>query len=438
MSKNLLLIAFLTSTFIYAVNLWFSVSGSFVFLTTIFILGAVIFFPKNFKTSVNINFQTTLALVLFLFLLLSFSLEAADVNGELSLAMWLSRLLMFISTLIGVFYFLKKPQIKFLNFIFNKKFLILLVCSLVIQISLLRVLKEPNVDIFKIVKFGPIHLLSGQNPYDSPGLNNQKTFQYYNYEFYTYGPATIFLFLPSVILFGDPRILLIFCNFLIAFCLYKISKKYSKDQLQSEMLALIYLFHPRYPNLIIYSVTDVLIVGLLAFAFYSYSKKQINRFALSLGAVAGIKIFYALPLIFLLKYKSFPFKKILIIGLLSLLMFYLPFLIADYYKIFYSTVLFHLSQTYTLYLQQSVVTLASFINRQWGFFPPPTIFLVINLLLITFFWFIIKKTNNFSEVLVRVSFVFLVFLFFSQQALSSYYFTASTFILFALAFKDKD
>lgn len=425
MKRTVLLISFIFATFIYAFNLWYSTSGVFLFLATVTILALSIFFPQKIKLLARIDYYTSLSLVLILFTIISFTLEASDVNGLQSLAMWGGRILMLAATLVSLLYLIKSSK---------KKFIILLVLSFLIQLSLLRIVRIPDVDIYNIVKYGPLKLIAGQNPYVSPGVDSSKSFSDFHYEYYTYGPASIFLFLPSDILFKDPRYMLIACNFLVAFTLYKIAKLHGQKSEESEMLGLIYLFHPRYPNLLVNSVTDVLIVALIAFALLSLTYKKFWQAGVGLALLTGVKILYAIPLIFLFKYKKLALKTLVISGFLCTAALHIPFLIINSQAFLSSTIFFYMLSSYSLFLPKAVITLAAFLNRQWGYLPPVLVYPIINVVAFGIFWLLIKPTIDLSKTLTIVGFVFLVFLFLSHLALPGYYFVASSFLIFAIAF----
>ncbi len=429
MKKSIILLAYVVISFIYVINLWFTVGGFFLFFTSVFILGIFIFFSDKFKVLPKVDYYTLISFVLILFVLVSFVLEATDVNGLQSIAMWIGRLLMFTSTLVSVFYIIDAKSVKIFTFIGRNKFIIMLILSFLIQLSLLKIVKVPDVDIYRITKYGPLQLLSGQNPYVSSGGN---------YEAYTYGPASVFLFAPFDFVLHDPRYLLILSNFFVAFALYKISRMYFSRKEEAEILSLLYLFHPRYANLLNSTSTDVVIVGLLALALLGFASKRIYWFGIGLGLLFGVKILYAVPFLFLLKYRNFPFRKTFIAGAVTLLLLYVPFLISNSNAFIYSSILFHFKQTETLFLQKAVVTLGAFINRQWSYFPSSNIFMIVNLITVTLLWLKIKSTNKFDGVLVIIGFVFLICLFLSQQALPGYYFVASSLLLFALSFSGKN
>lgn len=431
-NRVLILVAFLSTTFIYAINLWFSISGFYLFFITLTFLLILIFFNKKFPID-NINYTSCLLLCVFLFSIFSFGLEATDVNGQLSLAMWLNRLLMFLVILLIGLYFFKKPGNKFLILIYQRKFIILLLMSFLIQLTLLRIVRVPDVDIYNIVKYGSLRFANGISPYDSPGTNPSLQFNQIHYEFYTYGPASVLLFLPFVILFQEPRILLIVCHFIVIYCLYKLSLGSKQTMKEAQLLVLLYLFHPRYPNFLMYSVTDVVIVGLLALAIWLISIKKIKAAAITLALLVGTKIFYGIPLIFLLKYKSLNKMTLIIFGMTTITLIYLPFLLMNPRYLIESTVTFHLLQVHTLELQQRVVTFASFLNRQWNVFPSPIYFLIANISLIVIFWFLIRPTDKLDRIMIVTGLVFITSIFFSQQALPGYYFVGSFFLLLALA-----
>ena len=191
---------------------------------TLLILSVIVYSKREIIKAQYIDFLTVFALVLFIFTIVSFAINAEDINGQLSKAMWLNRIGMFLAPLISLMYFAKKLNTPFLEKINEHKYLVLLFISLIIQVTLLRIVKVPDIDVYQVLRFGPPRLLSLQNPYKTGATVEELKNTNSGYSHYAYGPTTIFLFLPFDILFGEPRYLLIIANFLCAFALYKISQ----------------------------------------------------------------------------------------------------------------------------------------------------------------------------------------------------------------------
>ena len=141
----LLIAAFISSTFVYCINLWFSVSGFYLILFTITVLSAIVFAREKFFVVRQMDLVSIFIVILFIFSILSFALNVEDVNGSLSLAMWVNRFAMFLAPLAILLYFVEKTGNLVLDRLYRNKYAILIVISLVIQLTLIRIVKIPDI-----------------------------------------------------------------------------------------------------------------------------------------------------------------------------------------------------------------------------------------------------------------------------------------------------
>lgn len=428
-----LIAAFLSSTFVYCVNLWFSVSGFYLVLSTVFLLLTIVLVKRNLFTTKKIDFESILVIILFVFSILSFTINVEDVNGFLSLAMWINRFAMFLAPLAILLYFVKKINQPFLGRMHKNKYKILLVISLVIQLTVIRIVKIPDIDVYQVLRNGPLRLMALENPYETGATNLLLSSKDYGYHHYAYGPATIFLFLPFDLLLHEPRYLLILANFLAVFSLYSISKKFWRDNKIAEIISLIYLFNPRLVYFLTFSWTDGLIISLVALSLLFFSKKRMPASGVLLALVVGIKIFYALPFIFFLKNKGFINKKFIIWGLLTFLFLHLPFILHNWQAMYKSIVTINAGGEVFAQLQRFSLTLATFIDRQFMYYPPQFVFPLVAISAVVVFWLVISPTLSLARTLVVVGLVFITTVFLGPIANANYYFTASQILLLAIA-----
>jgi len=430
---ELLLLAFLTSTFAYSVNLWFSVSGFYLVILTVFLLMLIIFAKERFFPVNKIDFKSAFIIVLLVFSFLSFTLNAEDVNGLLSLAMWVNRFALLLTPLFIWLYFLRGPTSKILNWLINYKYLLLILISLIVQLTLVRIVKIPDIDVYRVLLYGPLRLISFENPYETGATNPNLLSKNYGYQHYAYGPTTIFLFLPFDFLMREPRYLLIIANFLATFSIYKVAKKFWAESEVSEIISLIFLFNPRLIYFFTYSWTDGLIVSLIFLGLLFFVKREFIRSGVLMSLAIGVKIFYAIPFLFFLKNKAFINKGFILAGLVTFLLIHIPFLLLNWKAMYKSIVLINVGGGTFAQLQRYTLTLATFLDRQYKYYPPQIIFPILIILTAAVFWVLIRSTQNFSKTLAIVSLVFVATLFLGPIANSNYYFTASQILLFAIA-----
>ena len=430
---TLLIAAFLTSTFIYSVNLWFSMSGFYLVLSTILLLSVIVLVKGQLFTTKKIDFGSILIIVLFLFSILSFTINVEDVNGFLSLAMWVNRFAMFLVPPIILLYFFENSNISLIKKLLAYKFAILILLSLVIQLTLIRIVRVPDIDVYQVLRYGPPRIMALENPYETGATNFQLAPKNFGYGHYAYGPATIFLFLPFDILLGEPRYLLIITNFLAAFALYKISMRSWGNKKISQIISLLYLYNPRLVYFLTFSWTDGLIVSLLLLGILFLLNRRFILSGTLLSLTVGVKIFYALPFLFFLKNKDFINLKLVLSGILTFLVLHFPFVLLNWQAIYNSIVSINVGGETFAQLQRYTLTLATFLDRQFRYYPPQLVFPLIAMFAVVVFWLVIPATQNLAKTFAIVSLVFVTAVFLGPIANSSYYFTASQIILLAIA-----
>ncbi len=430
---TLLIAAFLSSTFIYCVNLWFSASGFYLVLSTIILLLAIVLVKGQLFTTKKIDFESILIIILFIFSILSFTVNAEDVNGFLSFAMWINRFAMFLAPIAVLLFFAEKINKPFLNLLYKHKYALLILISLVIQLTLIRIVRIPDIDVYQVLKFGPPRIMALENPYQTGATNLQLSSKNFGYSHFAYGPATIFLFLPFDLVLGEPRYLLIITNFLAAFALFKISKKFWGDEKISQIISLVYLFNPRLVYFLTFSWTDGLIVSLLLLGILFFLNRRFILSGAILSLTVSVKIFYALPFLFFLKNKDFVNRKLILAGILTFSALHFPFVLLDWKAIYNSIVFINVGGGTFAQLQRYTLTLATFLDRQFRYYPPQFVFPLLAIFAVVVFWFAISPTKSLAKTLVIVSLVFITAVFLGPIANSSYYFTASQILLLAIA-----
>lgn len=432
-NPTLVLLAFVSATMIYSVNLWFSLSGAYVAIATIIFAGALVYIGKKLSVSRDLNYEGLLAAVLFIFTLLSFTLNVVDINAHLSLAMWVNRGAMFLASFLALTYIIDTPKGKVCHKLWQWKFPLLVTVALVIQFTQLRVVKDPVIDIYDVVKYGPLQLLSGKNPYETPKTVPNLPGEF-RYPHYAYGPVSIYLFFPVNVILGDPRYLLVLANIATAFSLYTIAKESGQKPKVYELLPLLFLFHPRLIYFVTYSHTDLAIVGLLSLGFLSLVKNHLRRFGIFLALVLGIKIPYLFPLLFVLKYQNLRRLNWVIFALITILVTHLPFVLWNWQAMWTSIVSLNVGYDKAPLAQEWTLTFAAFIKRQFLFFPPQIVHTIFLAFWVIVFWLTIKPVKNAANMLLILALVFITTVFFGPIGMPNYYFSASIFLLFTLAF----
>lgn len=207
------------------------------------------------------------------------------------------------------------------------RFLALVAVAIVIRIFSIISAPNPTIDVFYILRDGPKLLLEGKNPYTlvSPAPYGV----YIPTILFIYGPLAAFLFAPSVLLFNDPRYMLVLIDLASALAIFKLAKKVNADKNIAKLIIIIFLFHPLFPFMTEQAWLEPAMTLFFLWATYLFLKspKKIPG-SILLGAILAIKSIYLLPVLTYLKNKKATFAQYLT-PILVLILFSLPFLTAD-------------------------------------------------------------------------------------------------------------
>lgn len=421
--KRLLIItAYLLSAFVFSVNEWFSTSGLYMLLGTILILALCIFVKDSYLNFINIKLEPILITCVIFFTALFSTLGIVDINGFLSVAMWINRLLLFAVVGLAISYFFQTTTSPLINFIIKYHYRLILLCGLVIYLTAVRIVKTPSIDVYSVLRYSPLKILDLQNPYEIT-VTTTKSF--------AYGPAAIFLFLPVDLLFQDPRYLLIVSLFVTTGIIYYLAKVTGYTQSVSELLSLMYLFHPKQLFFLTWSMIDSLIIALIAMSVLFIYKKKYWLSGIFIGLMLGIKLLYLPPFLFLLKLQHIRKKEVILGAISTTIFIHLPFLF-NWQALYRSLVTINIGPE-TLALRKAGLTFATFLDRQFHWYPPNQLIYLSVMILFMLLWFLIPKIKTISLALITVSFAFILFIFFGPLGMANYYFTGGSFILLALA-----
>src|SRR4030042_1705312 len=315
-------------TFGYIVSTGFYHVGELVIL----LLVSVILFAFYFKPQVLINFnipnnKEVLIFILTLIMVVNIAQMGARL-GDSSQTNWMffssaNRVLAGFALLLSVSYFLKRIP----TLLLKSRFWLLIIIAVVIRIFSVVSSPNPPIDVFYILRDGPRLLLEGKNPYQ---LNYPAPYGVYIPQIiFVYGPLTPFIFLPSVILFNDPRYMLIIFDLASAFLIYKLGKSLKIKESFIKAIIIIFLFHPLFPFMIEHTWLEPVMTFLLLLGIYYFSRQPKSlKGPLVFGAMVAVKNVYFLPLaVYLATQKSKLIKYFWMI--LAPIVLSAPFLIAD-------------------------------------------------------------------------------------------------------------
>lgn len=311
------------------------------------------------------------------------------------------------------------------------RFLALAAIAIVIRIFSIISAPNPTIDVFHILRDGPKLLLEGKNPYT---LSYPAPYGVYIPTIvFVYGPLTPFIFLPSVILFNDPRYTLPIVDLISTLLLYLLAKQLKVDETIVKQIMAIFLFHPLFPFMTEQAWLEPVMTLFLLSAVYllvKYPRRIFGSFFL--GAILAVKSVYLVPLLTYLKNQKATITQyatmILIPFVLSL-----PFLLMDP-KLFLER-----TQTYVInpdVIQTSLapshisLSIAAVILKYTGIVLPT--FLVATLGLITAFALVIYSSKTLPFALLSAFLVFMVLFMFGPFVFVHYFAFLGNILLITL------
>lgn len=313
------------------------------------------------------------------------------------------------------------------------RFVFLIFLAFALRWLMIMASPAPVIDVFTILKEAPVKFLSLINPYNTV-YSTVYTGQILDY--YPYWPVSFLLQIPFLMIFNDPRFLLIIADILSAIMLYIIGKK----TLSSETLSLIYLFRPNSNFLVEQSWLTPLIFLLSLLGFYFVTKKKDRLGGTISGLLIGIQPVFAVmvPFYCLLTKNT---KKFLLISASIAGIFVVPFMIWDSASFIDRTIAVYfkppaLVPTIPLYMSLNLNTFMHFFTGRD--MPAVLSMVILSILLLvilkTLYSLRLKLTPGYeidyqSVVVLAMSLFLLNFYFLFRQAFINYYYLFSDFII---------
>ena len=312
----------------YIISTGFYHIGELIIIIFVGILLIFYYFNPQILSKINIPADyRSLQFILSFILMISIALVGARL-GDPSQINWkffslINRILAGFALITAFSYFVKDPP-KILS---RYRLILLFLIAILIRIFSIISAPNPTIDVFHVLKDGPKELLEGRNPYK---LEYPSPYGVYNPTIiFVYCALTPVLFLPSDIIFNDPRFTLIFFEVLSALLLYKLSRKVKAPKNLSNLVILIFLFHPLFPFMTEQSWVEPVIFTFVLFSIYFYFLRSKSLFAgFALGLALSIKVVYILPFLILLKKLNVVYKNYAAI-ILTPFIIALPFLMVD-------------------------------------------------------------------------------------------------------------
>lgn len=301
----------------------------------------------------------------------------------------------------------------------NRIFIYMLLIAVLVRLFMVWSSPVPYIDVYDVLKNGALGLLGGQNPYT---MTYTKLYSNFTPDYYTYPPGMIYLTLPFVGLFHDPRYTMILAEIGVTFLIYDLLKK-SKER---NIVSLLFLLNPISIYMIEQSYTETLILFMIVFSIWLWSKKKYHLFAFILGLILVTKqyLFLLIPLYWKL-IKSWK-EKLYITGgaLLTAFFLIMPFLIWNYPEFMKDVV----------YLQGTILprydglSFFAFIFRLGGSYNY-LLSLIITILVLIYAYS--RRIVNPAGFFILSSLLFLVVFFFNKWSYINFYYLISQLLLAA-------
>lgn len=258
--------------------------------------------------------------------------------------------------LVGYFYFFRqragiRPWI----------FTVVLVVAFALRLGVPFASPAPAIDVFVMIRESVQNLLQGLNPYVTPfsAAIGQMKFQLWNIG-YPYPPASLYPFVLFSFLSDDPRMLYILCEAVTAYALWRIACR-RNTYLMTELLILLFLYHPRALFNLEQSWIEPLVLAVLALSLMFKDAGKDLPAALLYGYFLSLKQY----LVFFLLHWFLLERKVrrIVLGIAVSFTTFLPFLFWDVLGL-WKALAVHLTPSILFRLHS--LSLSSFLYRQFG------------------------------------------------------------------------
>ncbi len=381
----------------------FTYAGSFILL--IFLLLIVVFLICNKTPKFNFDAKIILVILCSLSIIVYGGFYQTDYvmisYSLLSISLFLSVLLLLIN------------KVNVLKFFCVTMFAI----ALLTRVLMILGSPNPHIDIYDVLKIGAKGLSEGINPYTN---TYTKLYEGPASDTYVYLPGMIFLTLPSVLIFNDPRYSLIVADILIALLIFKIVR----DKQNRLIFPLLFLYHPLALTVLEESMTDPFLLLLLLGAVYTFLHKKNKLTSIIFGLTLGTKQYaiFLLPLLLRLFLKRKDLFTVILGSFTTLLVLILPFLVWDKDS-FLQGVIFELNDLPARPWSLTLNSLLYHLNIQVN----QNILTVILFLVIILFY--LQKIKTPSRFLYISAAVLFFFFFFNKWSALNYWYLVGQLIL---------
>lgn len=354
----------------------------------------------------------------FIFLF-SYSLFIFNSSGIYQSRIYPSILIIFLSILFF-------PAVIFFN---KQYFKVILILAIVLRILIIIASPNPIIDVYSGLKEAPERLLTGINPYQA---KYTQVYAVNSPVLYGYWPYSFILEIPFVILFKDPRVLMVLADIAACLLIYFAGKKNDFGIL----LSLIYLFRPNSLFIIEQSWLTPLLTFLTFCLFLAIKEGKSFLTGLFLALISGVQplFLFLLPLTIKLwknQIKTFFYFSVFLLPVVAFFYFWNPenFISQSLFLFLRSAEIrttepIHLSLNLnTVYYYFSGKDLSQFL--QSGIFGVLALFL--------FLISVFKKRVSFSDkysksVLLVIIVFYLFYLFYISSFINHYYYIGSLVI----------
>lgn len=284
--------------------------------------------------------------------------------------------------------------------------------SVAVATRLLMIWSSPNphIDVFDFLKGGAQGFLKGVNPY-----SNTYTPLYKGEEpnYYSYPPGALFLTMPSVFLFNDPRYMILAAELITAFVIFKLIR-FGPNKF---IYPLIFLFNPVSLIVLEQSFTEPLILVLIALSIFYLARSKIQIAAILFGLVLATKQYTILFLpLYIRLFPAFKQKvNSLVILISTVLILILPFYLWSPNDFLQDLILYNFNapqRSWSLSFTSFLYNLG--ININFYFFNV--------LIAILSFFLYLQKDITLAKFLYLCSFLIFVFFFFNKWSSLNYYY----------------
>lgn len=391
--------------FIFSLG-FFSVSGVFILLLSIIFLliGSV---KKNiFKT----DFFSPKILLLLL------SLLSLAVYGGLYQKNVILILLSFALLTLNVFLsllFVKNDNAK----VHKSIFLAMLAIAMLVRLFMIWSSPSPHIDVYDFLRLGALGFARGENPYT---MTYTKLYKNVTPDYYQYLPGMIFQTIPFVAVLGDPRYALIAAEFLVAFLIFKISKKKEDGFIYS----LIILNNPISSYMIEQSYTEPLILALLVLFAWFFVRKKNYIAAITFGLLLATKqhAIVLLPILFQLFSKLKNKIKLFFLMVFTATIIILPFYFWSPADFMHDTVFLLINSP----PRYDGLTFFSFLYR---FGISYNFILSAGIISFSLLFIYTRKLTDLSSFFYLSASIFLVIFFFNKWSYINYYYFIAQLLL---------